>query len=165
MTITIDILNLGDSVNLDLLSLSGPPKANFAVVDTKSDPEKGTREAVYQKLTGSEDSPMTVRVGHYVSKNSNDGVGQTNVSIKITTFVEKTDEDDVIWTLPGTATLALSMPGRSGIPRVDQVKELINHLMIWFIPVVAGVMDDAALDELKFGVVGNLAAHADSASS
>jgi hypothetical protein len=160
---TITILNLGDSLDVDLASLLAADKTTFKVIDTVALENK--RESVYQKITGDQEYPSTVRAGHYINAEANDGVGQTNVSVKVSTFVQKTDIDDVIWTLPGNVTIAWSMPGKSGVPDATQLVEMLNNAISWVIPVVAGVASESALDELQFGVVNGLAAHADTGSA
>lgn len=161
---TIEVLNLGDSVSVDIAALSAAPKSSFALVDTVDD-KNGSREAVYQKTAGDEEYPMTVRVGHYVNGKANDGVGQTNMSVKISTFVQKSDTDDVIYTLPGTVTIAMSMPGQSGIPDTADITEILGNAMSYLLPVVSGAIATSALDELKFGVVTGIMDHADSGSA
>lgn len=162
MAITTTILNLGDGTAVDVAALDAPTKSDYVLVDSVS--ETGKRESVYQKVTGSEDYPLNVRVGHYVNSKANDGEGQTNISVKISSYVEKADTDDVLYDLPCSATLAWSMPGLSGVPDASGVKELISHLFHWVQPVTLGVIQTDALDELKFGVTGNLMSHADTHS-
>jgi hypothetical protein len=163
MATTTSFLNLGDSVSVDIVAFDAPPKASFKVIDTVA--EEGKREALYQKVSGNEEYPMTVRAGYYLNKKSNDNIGQTNVSVKLSTFVQKADTDDIIWTLPCSATLALSVPGTNAVPDGEAVIEMLNNLHAWIVPVVTGALSEVALDELKFGVVGALAEHADSAST
>lgn len=160
MTVTTTILNLGDSVTVDITAFDAPPKTDYVVVDTVSEP--GKRESLYQKTSGDEEYPQTVRVGHYANSKANDGVGQTNISVKISTFVQKVDGTDIVWTLPATATLAMSMPGNSGVPDTSGVVETLNNLFAWVLPIASASISTDALDELKFGVTGNLAAHVDS---
>jgi len=164
MSTTITLLNLGDSNDVDVTVFSAAPKTDFKVIDTVTDPAKGSREAEYQKVTGDEEYPMTMRVGRYVNARAEDGIGRTNTSLKLSTFVQKTDVDDVIWTLPGWVTIAISMPGTSGIPDTAAVIELITNAFSWLVPVDAGVLSADALDEVKFGVVNGLTEHADSSS-
>lgn len=160
---TQTILNLASSVDVDIVSFLAAPKAAFKLIDTKVDGDN--REAVMQRMSGEDEYPMTVRIGRYVNTKSNDGVGQTNTSIKLSTFVQKTDTDDVIWTLPANATLAFSMPGTSGIPDAGQVRELLMNLISFILPVVGGAAGEAVLEELRFGVVNNALAYGDTPSS
>jgi hypothetical protein len=165
MTTTYTILNLGDSVDVDITSFSAPPKSSFKVVGQSPPDETDRREALYQKVTGDEEYPMTVRAGVYANKKANDGIGQTNVSVKITTYLRKEDDDDVLWTLPLPVTIAFNVPGTRVVPDGSDVIDLLNQAHAWMVPVVTGVLSELALDELKFGVVGGLAEHADSSSA
>jgi hypothetical protein len=160
---TTTILNTGDSQTVDVAELLVPDKGNFALIDTISK-DDGSREAIYQKISGSEEYPMTVRVGYYRNAKANGGVGGVNLSVKIVTYAEKVDIDDVIWTLPAAITLAMSMPGGTPIPDQEDIIELIGNALGWLLPVDTGAISSAALDELKFGVVNGLLAHANSAS-
>jgi hypothetical protein len=162
MTTTLSILNLGDSVSVDVAALDAVDKSLFAVVDSNMD--DGTRETVYQKVTGSAEYPMSARIGRYVNAAAHDGVGKTNTSIKIDSFLQKDVDGTVVYTLPCSGTIALNMPGISGIPDKAGVVELISNLVTWALSVEAGVVTDDHLDDLEFGVVNNALAHVNSHS-
>jgi hypothetical protein len=162
---TTTILNLGDSIDVDVAEIKAAPMALFGLADTAV-PDDNTVEATYRKFAGSKEYPMATRVGRYVNPKSNDGIGLTNTSVKVSTFVQETDaEDNVIWTYPGHVVIALSMPGMSGIPNEAQILELIGNAFTFLVPVVTGAVSTAAIDELKFGLVNGLLDHASSASS
>lgn len=163
-TTTYTLLNNSDTVPVNVLGFGAAPKEAFKVIDTIVDRQKGSREAEYQKVTGDEEYPMALRVGHYVNDSAEGGVGRTNVSLKLSTFLQKADEDDVIFTLPAWVTIAISMPGKSGIPDVDGTISLLTSAMSWILPIIAGEISPAALDEIKYGVVNGLAAHEDSSA-
>lgn len=160
---TLTILNTGDSVDVDVASMLVPSKADYAIVDTVANGE--TRECTYQKVVGDSEYPMSVRVGYYKKPTTNEGIGSVNLSIKISTFVQKTEGTDIIWTKPASATLALAMPGGTGVPDIADVKELIGNLFAWALPVQAGIVVDSGLEELEFGVVNGLLAYENTAST
>jgi hypothetical protein len=107
---------------------------------------------------------MSARIGRYVNAAAHDGVGKTNVSIKIDTFLQKDVDGTIVYTLPCSGTIALSMPGISGIPDKDGVVEILSNLVTWALSVEAGVLTDDHLDDLEFGVVNNALAHVNSHS-
>jgi hypothetical protein len=157
MAITHSILNL-DTATVDVAAIVVPTMAQYALVDTKLlDPG---RESLYQKVGGNEEYPLTVRVGHYPKKGS-DGVGQVNISVKISTFVETVDDvsGETLRVLPCSMTLAWSVPGTSGVPDEADLMALICMPLTWVLPVASGAFTGDALDELKFGVVNQLVAH------
>jgi hypothetical protein len=159
---TISILNLDSSNDVDVTTLRCAPKTDFVVINT-DEPKTGAREATYQRKTGDKEYPMTARQGIYVKPDANDGVGQTNASLKIGTFVQKTDpDDDVLWTLPLTVTIAISGPGTSAVAVNDGVQELLEYAFSMLVNTDTGVLSDDALSELAFGIVNGLCAHVDS---
>lgn len=136
------------------------PKADYVCVDTS---EKGNgREAVYQFTGGSEETPASVRVGWYPNPKFDNGFGQTNISIKFSTYAEKEVDSTIVWSKPLSVTLAASFPGIAGFPDEGDLIAAIHHCMSWLIPNTAGVPQETALAELKFGVVNVLNGHADS---
>lgn len=159
---TISVLNLSDSSAIAVTNFPIQDKTDYVLVDTVS--VEGKREATFQKVAGDQEFPLSIRIGHYPTAKANNGIGQTNISIKLSTYVQKVDGTEVVYTLPFTATLALSAPGMSGIPDNDDVKAAIAALFSFVLPVVAGAVSTTALDELKYGVVGNLLTHVDSAA-
>jgi len=162
---TTTIKNIGDSNDVDIATWQAADKSLYVIVP--SDPPKGeAREALLQKTAGDKDFPSTTRVGWYPNRAANGGVGQTNISVKTRTFVQETDaEGNVVWTLPLTVTTAISAPGNSGIPDSEDMLELIMNNASWLIQVIAGVADDAALEQLEFGVVNGLQDLTDTASA
>ena len=163
MTVSTTLLNTGSSVAIAPTTLAAVDKADFALADSISK-EDGTREAIYQNVAGSAEYPMTVRVGFYKNAKANDGLGSTSVSVKISSFVQKTDVDDVIWTHPAHFTLAFVMPGGTLVPDASDVQEMLGHLFSWLIPHTANVPGTEALDELKYGVTAGLLSHANTAA-
>lgn len=159
---TTSILNLDDCVAVDIAAMAAPGKENFVAVPVPS--QGDAREVIFQKVTGNEKYPMTVRVGFYPKPAANDGIGQTNISVKISTFVES-DDDDEAWVHPGTVTIASSMPGRSGVPNEADYMALLGNALTWLVPVVNGILTSGALARLKFGVVSDLNELTDSPSA
>lgn len=161
---TTTILNTGDYVSCDADAILALDVSKFVLVDTYA-PDDNTREAVYQKVGGSKEYPLTIRIGAYFNPGAEEGVGRTNLSIKIASFAQNVQASDTIWTLPCHATLALSMPGKTGVPDAQDVEELIGSLFSMYIPIAAGVVQStAALDELAYNVVGNALSHTNSNS-
>ena len=161
MATTLSLLNLSDTNSVAITAIETATKANFAVVDTVVK-ENGSRETLYQKVVGDEEYPMTVRVGYYKNLTQNGGIGRTSISVKLETFLQKADADDVIWTLPASTVLAINMPGGSGVPSTTDVTELIGNTLSWLLPVSASVITSDALDELKFGITNGLLAYENS---
>lgn len=156
---TQSIANLDGTTSFDVTAFFPADKANFVLIDTVL--SAAGREAVYQKVTGDEEHPMTVRIGHYPNIKGNGGVGQTNISVKVQTFVIK-EEEDLNWVLPCSITLASSMPGMSGVPNSADYVKFVQNVASWLLTATAGVITTDAADELKYGVVNNMAAHTDS---
>lgn len=160
---TITTLNLTDAVTVDVTEISILDKTTLKAGSTTDD-KKGGLETEYRKVTGDEEYPLTARVGRYINAKANGGVGQTNVSLRVSTFLQKEDVDDVIWTLPGGVTVAFFMPGTSGFPDVDGAKILLASAFSLLVPIIAGELSDDAMDEIKYGVLNVLDAHVDSGS-
>lgn len=158
------LLNLGNGISVDIASLEANDVSNFVAVDTTIKPD-GARETVYQQAAGSEEYPLTVRVGYYPSPQAEGGVGRVSISCKISTYLQKTDADsNIVWTLPAHATLAFSLPGGTAVHSAAEITELLGNLFTWVLPVASGAVTTSALDELKFGITNGLTAHVNSAS-
>jgi len=136
----------------------------FALVDTKVLDDGVSRESIYQLMSGDEEYPLIMRVGVYKNAKSNDGAGQTNVSIKIASFAQKADVDDIIWTNPEVWTLSKSAPGGNPFYDTDVDEEMVGALFTAYHHVSADVVQTTNLDELKFGVTNRILEHANSAA-
>lgn len=146
-------------------------KSDFVLIDTKVNGEN--REAVYQRVGSVDllDYPMTVRVGYY-PKVSN-GVRTTNISLKVSTFVQTGEDDGASTTYhswdPITCTIAFSGPGPSCA--IDALETgggflaLLMNAVSWLAPMSGTdpnkVLSASAIDLLKFGVVNTLNGLAD----
>lgn len=162
MATTIDFLNPVGVTTNDITAFPCFPKDKLIVIDTLTKEETGTREVVYQLTEGSDEYPLTVRVGRYVNAKANNNVGKTNVSLKLTDFAQKAVDGEIMWTLPTDLTIAWGVPGISGvIDKADLIKRLAAAFTL-LVPVVAGVLTDAAMTEIGFGVLSKLNEHADS---
>lgn len=163
MTITTVSLNQGDNIDV-AFTLPLTDVAAFALIDTKVSEDGNSRESVYQKISGNEEYPYFMRVGVYKNPKANNGIGSTNVSVKITNNVQKADVDSLIWVLPETWTLAKSAPGGSAFPDSDADVEMIGTLVSTYLNVASGVITTANIDELKFGITNRILEHANSAA-
>jgi len=162
---TLTLLNVENDVDVDIAALKAVDKTDFVLVDTQIVANDG-REAIYQKVAGDEEHPLTVRIGWYPSPKGNSGFGLTNISIKISTFLKSAETDGTVnWIYPVTATLATQAPGLSGLPAEASMRTLVENLFSWMIPVQTGVLTSLALDQLKFGVVNGMIALTNSASA
>lgn len=158
------------SVNSDFtLPIEVPVKVldvtKFALVDTKVSDDGLNRESVYQLMAGNTEFPLSFRVGHYKNPKANGGVGATNISVKFVSYAEKTDVDDVIWTLPETWTLAKSAPGGNPFYDTDVDLELIGSMLSIIFSVGSGLFTLANVNELKFGVTNRVLEHANTAAA
>lgn len=159
MTITTNILNTGCTVSLAKVATEALDVTKFALVDQQVTPDGNTRESFYQMLEGSEEHPLTLRAGYYKNPKLNAGIGGVNTSMKLTTYVQKADVDDVLWTLPLTVTLAVSAPGGSPMPDAENLISLLDLVLTAYTPFVAGVQDQAIIDEIKFGIMNRIMSH------
>lgn len=159
MTVSTAILN-ADCVKA-LVNLEGYSfdPAKFALIDQVVSPDGATREAVYQMTEGDEEFPLVVRIGYYRNAKGNGGVGSTNISVKLSTYAQKTNDGVVNYTLPYTLTLATSAPGASALPDYASLVGLLTAIFTVFIPYDAGSPDTTMLDELKFGIVNGFLGH------
>jgi hypothetical protein len=157
----MNILNL-DTSTINTTALAVASKASFVAVDTKIN--GASRETVYQKISGSEEYPMVVRVGFYPNPAANGGIGKTSISLKVNTFVEKVVSAATVWTLPGDVVLAINMPGTT-LPDSDDVIVLVQNALSWLLPLVDGDFSVAAIDELRDGVTLGLLGHVDTGAA
>lgn len=163
---TLAILNTGNSVDVDIAVIKAADRGDYAIISPAPSQDDDTREAVFQKVVGNAEYPLSVRIGWYKNPKANDGIGSTNVSVKVSSYLQKLDDDnDVLWTKPCSVTLATNMPGLTAVPDTDDVMELVGNAVTWLLPVQSGAIVTDVLEEVKFGVVGNLLAHAISASA
>lgn len=161
---TIAIKNIDEAGGLAVVALLVADKAKFNVVSQK-EPKDGSFEVTYRKSDGDDDYPMTLRVGIYKNDAKSGMPAYTNISAKLTTYVEETDSSgDRIWIAPCYQTFASSMPVPSGVPDVADYKAMAQNLISWILPLVSGVVSDLAIDELRFGVATGLASHIDTAA-
>lgn len=121
----------------------------FHLVDTVT---KGLdREFLYQYIGNDKDHPMTVRVGIYKNPAANGGLGQTNISTKISTY---TYDDETETYAPFVSTHATSGVGDSGIIDEAQYMAMLeNHLSLYLPgPYVDGAADGSVVAKLAFAV-------------
>lgn len=156
---TISPLNTGYTAEAEVVLPALDVEA-FALVDFKASEDGLSKEAVYQLLQGSVESPLYIRVGHYKNLKANGGIGSTNMSVKLTTASQKADVDDVIWTSPEVYTLAKSSPGAAAFTNFDHDKEAIGAIVSVMFNVVAGVVTANNMNEMNFGVVNRVLEHA-----
>lgn len=159
MAVTITTVNTGFSTGVAVTALPAIDTSLFALVDSTSSADGLSRESTYQYLGGSEEFPLSIRTGVYRNPKANNGVGSTNVSLKIANYAQKADVDDIIWTLPETWTLAKSMPGNQAFPDYTDDLEMIGTILSALFPVVSGSFTDDAISEVKFGVTNGLLGH------
>jgi len=154
MTVTHTILNV-DTTPLALTGDDYTPaiKTLFELAEVSPVRPDGVREAVFQKTSGSDEYPMTVRRGFYPNVKANGGRGLVNVSCKVNTFVEFLDTDaDLKTTDPCSVTIAYTMP-RKAVPNKAQLVALILNAASWLINVDDGALSDAELSNIQFGIV------------
>lgn len=154
MTWSKTILNL-DSDNDAIASAhwNFADKANYVVASRPLVQANGTRETIYQKLDGDPDWPLSVRIGVYPAPRANDGIGKVNASTKLSTFVEFLDtQTNVTSYFPCNMTLAWEMPGNSCIPDSTMMLHMIQNLVSFMLPLVAGEFDATVLDEMLYGI-------------
>lgn len=151
------VLNTDSTPALDILNFNYIDRAKYAFVDSVV--KGNTRESIFQKVDGNPAYPQQIRVGWYFNPSGSSQGGVTNISIKLSTFVQFDLETDVYE--EATATLAWSMPGRSGIPDKATVLRLLQNLVSIVLPLANGVIVDTALDQLEFGVTNGLFAIVD----
>lgn len=159
---TIQTLNIAEA-NAVETAFQVAPKTAFLATTLPTDNEDKV-EAIYRKTSGDDEFPMTARFGRYINRKANDGIGKTNCSFKLSTFAQKTDVDDVIWTLPEDVIISWNAPGVSGAPDPAGLVKMLQWAMSFVVPVIEAAASSVAIDEIKFGVVDNLHKHADSGS-
>lgn len=151
---TVSILNLDDVATLDIVSLSAVDKADLVCVPVTGNGLSS--EAIYKKVTGRSDAPLSIRVGLYPNPTANGGIGQTNTSIKVRSYVENVEDSETIWTKPGDVTLAWTMPGNTSAPDKAGLKAMIATAFTMALTLVSGEITDTNLDLLSFGIVIDL---------
>lgn len=152
---TKNILNLSNVAIADLDVQGVSFDDDLVRIDSTIAANGLNREVVYQKVSGDAEYSLSVRIGHYRNPQANGGRGQTNISVKVTTFVEELDAEDArLHVDPCSMTIASTMPGMSGVPDVsDYLVLLQNAFSILVQSATAGAADTDAVDKLKFGVV------------
>jgi len=156
MTLVKTILNTDNpAVGSDALVWNNADKANFTLVSVS--PVGPTREAIYQKVDDDDEHPMTVRLGVYPNAKLNGDVGQTNISLKVQTFVEylNTDVDQLAY-YPMSVTIATTGPG-NGVADTADYLLLLQNAFSWMLPLVDGTFGSTVVDQLRFGVVSSAA--------
>jgi len=139
-----------DSIPADV-GFNSVDLTNYALVDMSLVPNG--REALYQRIVGDVQFPLTVRVGYYPAKGGN---GSTNISIRVNSFVQEVVDTVVVSTLPCSATIATSMPGVLGVPDVTSYKEMLQNALSWFMPTItAEAFADEVVTSLQYGIVTN----------
>jgi hypothetical protein len=132
------------------------PRTNLVLVDSFESPSKLDRESTYQLATGDENYPLTVRVGIYLKPDANNGIGAKNISVAIHTVADEVDDttEEVLWKLPVKATLAISLPGVSGLVDTADFIDLVSNLYTMFFSGVDGNTDPNTniADKMKFNI-------------
>lgn len=154
------LLNL-ETKPLAVTAMSFIDRSHYVLIDQTVSGD--SREAIYQRTVGQVDTPATLRVGVYSNPKSNNGYGQTNVSLKWNTFLETTDGDDVVTNRPASFTLAWTMPGATGVPVAAEVLAAVQQLVSWVCHLDGGTFDTDVLNELAYGIVVNMDGHSDTA--
>lgn len=154
MSITKAILDVDASTGT--LNFAPTDKSDFVCVDTKVNGE--TREAIYQRAVDADDvdHPSYMRQGYYPK-----GAGEeatASHSAKITTWISLTDSvsGEVIYK-PFTITLATNGPGKTGGIDAPEFPAIVHNLVSWWLPTVAAAPSQLAIDQLKRGIVNQLA--------
>jgi hypothetical protein len=153
---TTSILNISDSIDVDVASLLVSNKANCVLIDTTKLPDGG-RESLYQHTAGDAEFPMEIRAGFYPQPKAENGTGRVNVSIRINTFVKNVVDTETLWTLPANAVIAWSLPGRVAVPTdATELLTLLSQAFSWIVPIQSGVAVEGVLDDIAYGVVSSL---------
>jgi hypothetical protein len=147
------VLNTDSTPALDIANFNYIDRTKYSLVDTAV--RGNTRESVFQKIDGNPAYPQQIRVGWYFNPNGDGSQGGvTNVSVKLSTYVQFDLETDVYE--PASATIAWSMPGRSGVPDKATLLKMLQNLVSVVLPLDGGAVVDTALDQLEFGVTNGL---------
>lgn len=151
---TSTILNTGDTLAVAVSNFQAAIKANYVVVDQKTNDDDSVRETLYQSKVGSKMYPKTVRLGSYVSKNANDGLGSRSTSVRLTTYLQETDADtNIIWTHPLPVVISVNVPGEDAIPDISDVQELVMEAFAFLCQITAGaVVDGGATGDLAYRI-------------
>lgn len=164
MSTTTTILNADCVIPMASVDTQALDVTKFALIDQTVSPDGNTREAVYQMIEGTEEYPLSIRIGSYKTPKANGNIGGSNTSIKLTTYAQKADADDVLWTLPMTVTLAVSAPGGNPMPDPVNLIGLLDAVLTAYVPFVAGNQSQVITDELKFAIVNRALTHGSTAS-
>lgn len=157
MTTVISVLNLTSDNPIADVDLKAIDPAEWVLVNTEASKDDSVREAIYQMAGADPDYPATARIGYYRTASKGGVSGNINVSIKLSTFVQKVVDGVTAWTLPATFTLATSMPGNTGVPNTADFLVGVQNLVSFIAQAAtAGVLDETQVDKLKFGIVNVL---------
>lgn len=135
-------------------------KENYALIDAKIF-ESG-REAIFQDIqAATPEYEKSVRLGRYPKPAANAGFGAVNNSVKLETVLVNTDADgNVLGTYTVPVTIAWTAPGKTGlVPTADPTGDTMRLLGEAFSVVarlVAGSLDEGALELWQFGVLGQV---------
>lgn len=114
--------------------------------------QSGDNSEVFAKHTSSvahpEDAPL-LRIGIYINRAANGGLGQTNVSYRLTVPVEL---DSSRYDKPLVMTLAWTLPGVCGAIDIADLMKLFFSLFDMVMPVDATTSTDTVLTKLAYGV-------------
>lgn len=154
MTAGITILNTTSDTNLASVTLECLNPADWAVEAHKSDEKGLVSETTYKFVAGTDpEHAARLRVGWYLQPAANGGVGQVNISVKLSTWTRHESEDGDVEYYPYTFTIASTCAGNSGIPNVADFLLVLQNVMSTFSRAVdTGALTGAPVDKLKFGV-------------
>lgn len=163
---TDTILNTGDTLSLAVSNFETAIKANYVTVDQKTNDDDTVRETLYQSKVGSKSHPKTVRLGSYVSKNANDGIGSRSTSVRLTTYMTKTDADgDEIWTHPLPIVISVNVPGEDPIPDIEDVQNLVMEAFGFLVQMTGGaIVQTGATADLAYRITSTALEYENSAA-
>lgn len=134
-----------------------PAVGELTLIDTSLKGE--AREGLYQFTgTGADPSvPLMLRLGHYPNATS------TNISLKLTSFVEEVDGAESLGIKPWNMTIAFSTPCKTGVPDSIAMAEWAFAAACILAKLASKGAEDGVVpdvfDDLKFGVVSTLTTH------
>lgn len=130
-------------------------KSDFVLVDTKIAGEN--RESFYQRFLDVDniDNPAKVRVGYYPKVSG--GKETANISVRHESSIKIEDSVSGLITYePFVITIAVAGPGRTGGLDATYVRQALENAMSWYLPWNSALLNETALDLLKFGVTNTL---------
>jgi hypothetical protein len=150
------VLNTDDTTTLSVSGFEAADKTNYVLVDQRTNDKDTVREAIYQSKSSDQAYPKTARVGFYKSPQANDGVGSKSISIRLETYVQKTDaSSDEIWTKPLSCVLSTNSPGELAVPDKSAWQALVMEAASFMIQIASGAVatSNDPSDDLALGIV------------